>query len=363
MSSLYLSFISSFSFLYSSFISFISSFTSLSFLTFLVPHLTFRISSLKKYTMSDDDYLRQMEIQRRNFEAQFGDLESMGFEDKLKNAQKESESESESDDSSDDFAKFDSDDDNNSLSSDSENSEEDYQSESEDEAPKVVTLSTSFTSTPNLTSKKDRNLLKAGRAPTLAEIAAREAAALKLTKKQQEQAQKEDDENLENDLKLQRLLQESHILAHQMEYSGADVTLQTLDYEDPTGKARKRALTQRMREISATNSSSKGNPRVLEKMPMNMRKGMVKARDARIAKYEREARDAGIVLSKVKKGEVRDMSFGKGVTLASDRLGQGKKVQKKKRDRGLKINGVGRNTRNGLVIDQKDIDRINNKKR
>ena len=32
----------------------------------------------------DDEYIKALEIQRRNFEAQFGSIEDMGFEDKSK---------------------------------------------------------------------------------------------------------------------------------------------------------------------------------------------------------------------------------------------------------------------------------------
>lgn len=35
-------------------------------------------------TLDDDDYIKQMELQRKAFESQFGSLESMGFEDKTK---------------------------------------------------------------------------------------------------------------------------------------------------------------------------------------------------------------------------------------------------------------------------------------
>lgn len=94
-----------------------------------------------------------------------------------------------------------------------------------------------------------------------------------------------------------------------------------------------------------------------------MRKGMIASRERQIAKYEEEARNAGIILSKVKKGELRDIKQGKGSTLASDRLGTGKKTSKKIRDRGLKINSIGRSTRNGLIISQQEIDKINNQGR
>lgn len=315
--------------------------------------------------MSDDAYLQALEVQRRNFEAQFGSIEEMGFSDKSKQPE-----ESLLEDSGD-FEGFD--DENLDISSSDENSENladrdssgsEHVSEEEAEiAPKVVRLNLSLGAPQTALSRKEQRLLRAGRAPTLVELEKKEQELSKTTKKQSQQAAKEDEDNLENDLKLQRLLKESHILAHQAEHSGADLTLQTLDYEAPVGNARKRTLDARIRGLSATNSATGGMPKKLENMPMSMRKGMIQARDRKIAKYEEEARNAGIILSKVRKGGVRELNIGKGATLSSDRLGSGKKATRQYRDRGLKIHAVGKSTRNGLIIPQADIDRINQKDR
>lgn len=307
--------------------------------------------------MADDDY---MEIQRRIFEQQFGSLESLGYEDRSKvdgSRSSESESSGESDSESDEHDEMDSE--MSSGDSDSEENDESEESEDSDEEPQVVRLETSHT--PVIQSKQDRKLARLGRAPTLEEIDRKNRELEKLTKKQQAKAAQEDADNLQNDLKLQRLLSESHILAHNMDFSGADLTLQTLDYEAPIGNARRRILDQRIRQAAATNSSTKGMPKKLEKMPMNMRKGMINARERRVTEYEREAREAGIVLSKVKKGELRNLDSGRGATVSSDRLGVGKKQTKRVRDRGLRIHSVGKSTRNGLRISQQDIDRITNK--
>lgn len=312
--------------------------------------------------MSEDEYLKGLEIQRRNFEAQFGSLETLGYEDKLKIAEASDEEEEDEDEL--ELHGFESNEDNSGSSE--EDSDSDLASDSEEEievavVPKVVKLNDPHSAnTLPITSKADKKLLRSGRAPTLAEIAKRERE-LQMINKSSRKAVKEDDDNLENDLKLQRLLLESHILANKVEYSGADVTLQTLDFEEPTGNARRRTLDSRLRNISAVNSSTNGLPKALEKMPMSMRKGMVNSRDRKIAKYEQEAKDAGIILSKVKKGDLRNINLGKGSTLASDRLGTGKKVDKRMRDRGLKIHSIGKSTRNGLIISKDEIDRINRK--
>lgn len=310
--------------------------------------------------MEDKDYADALEIQRRNFEKQFGTLEEMGFEDKSKTDEIPTDS-SDEDNSNEEFGGFDSNDSENEDDLDLERKIEVSNPKQKKAQAKVVKISDFGAASAPLVSKKDRKLLRDGRIPTIAEMEKKEQLASKLTKKQQEKAIKEDDDNLENDLKLQRLLQESHILANNLEYSGVDVTLDTLDFDAPTGKARKRTLDSRLRTISAINSSTGGQPSKLEKMPMSMRKGMNKSRYLKVAKYEEEARNAGIILSKVKKGELRDISSGKGTTLASDRLGTGKSKVKKNRDKGLKIHSVGRSTRNGLVISQSEIDRINGK--
>ena len=314
-------------------------------------------------TMADDEYMKALELQRRNFEAQFGSLELLGYEDKSKSAEN---NHTDSNDSSDEFGGF-SDDGDDSSTTVSESSDDD----SEDgeglalvhgkpgtKKPKEVTVvKISETMQAPPVSKAEVRMARSGRAPTMKELAEKE----KRKPGPKQVSSKEDQDNLDNDLKLQRLLSESHILSNLMAHSGADLTLQTIDFEDPTGKARRRAIDSRIRQLAATNSATGGLPKTLEKMPMSMRKGMIRKRDNRISKYEEEAKNAGIVLSKVKKGQVRDLVSSKGSTLVSDRLGTGKKTKSTKRDKGLKINSIGRSTRNGLMISQEEIDRIGGK--
>ncbi|KAI3406675.2 FAF1 [Candida oxycetoniae] len=313
--------------------------------------------------MSDDlEYLKALEVQRRNFESQFGSVEELGYRDLSKQVSESDEETKEEFSERSDSEKSD--------ESDSEFDDEyQYQEEpvkNNGVIPQVVrlnsgadtSLSPSSLSTHSvIANKRERKLLKSGRAPTLSEIEAQTANL----KQRAAKTDSEEISNLENDLKLQRLLKESHILASAAnEFSGADLTLQTLDYDDPTGRARKRILQSRISELTQLN---RGKDKKLESMPMNMRKNMIAKRDLRVAQYERNAKDAGIVLPKTKNGEVRDLKAGKGVTLTSDRLGNGiRKSNKKidKRERGLKINGIGRSTKNGLIISPSDIQRINN---
>ncbi|CAM9014867.1 unnamed protein product [Wickerhamomyces anomalus] len=249
---------------------------------------------------NDDDaeYLRQIEIQRRNFEAQFGSIEEMGYEDKTKVSDTES------------------------LSSDDD--DDDEESDSDDELISGMVKLHHYSQKSKPTIEKPKT--------------------------------KEDKENFDNDLELQRFLNESHILSNfKNKESGADLTLQTLDHEEPIGAANRHILQSRLQKLSSVNGVAKKN---LTKMPMSIRKGMVKNRIEKIAKFEKDAKEGDIILSKVKKGELRDIG---GSVSISERIGTGLKNNKKlkHRDRGLKIQSVGKSTRNGLIISQREIDRIN----
>ncbi|QLQ80530.1 hypothetical protein HG537_0D05310 [Torulaspora globosa] len=265
--------------------------------------------------MSDDD--RLLEIQRRAFESQFGSLESMGFQDKTKN-QAESENENESENESD--------------SENGSESESESDGESGEPQPRVIRFN-ELRDDYVPSSKKEQRLLRSGK-PLRA-------------------APDDDDErqNLKNDIELQRFLKESNLLS-------------ALD-DSNAGKARSRTLEMRLRELSETNGSeTKLNK--LEKMPIQIRKGMVAKHLQRIKKHETEAHAGGVVLSRVKRGQFRKIDK----TYRNDlerRIGTSIKTRQslsnKPRQRGLKINTVGKSTRNGLVITKNEIARVNGHKR
>jgi len=149
--------------------------------------------------------------------------------------------------------------------------------------------------------------------------------------------------------------------------SGVDLTLKSMNdtnvvYQDDqvSGKSRMRTLEMRLGQLSETNGhNNKINK--LEKVPMQIRRGMIKKHVGRIKQYEQDAADGGIILSKVKKGQFRkiEATYKKDI---ERRIGQSIKSQDKerqtKRQRGLKIQSVGRSTRNGLIISKDDISRI-----
>jgi hypothetical protein len=92
-------------------------------------------------------------------------------------------------------------------------------------------------------------------------------------------------QNLKNDLALQRLLSESHLLSAT---ASADV--------NPTGKTRHKALDMRLQSLG-----SKTSIFVQEKMPMSFRKGIDKKKRDREEKRRKEAKEAGIVLEAVER--------------------------------------------------------------
>lgn len=285
----------------------------------------------------------ELEVQRRAFEAQFGSLESMGFEDKTKRAE-ESET---SDESSNDDGREESDereDNSEDESQDEEEKEEDDEDEvSEEESqPRVIKFQgPSDDYTP--ISKKEQRLLRSGK-PLRQEKSSEPV-----------EESSEEDENLKNDIELQRFLKESHLL------SALGNGTANVNDDSVIGKARARTLEMRLRGLSETN----GRSTTLEKMPVNVRKGMIKKHRKRIEKHETEAKEGGIVLHNVKKGQFRQIDH----THRNDierRIGSSIKKQQeqrnKRRQRGLRIQSVGKSTRNGLRISQQDIDRINNRK-
>ncbi|AAS51798.1 ADL122Cp [Eremothecium gossypii ATCC 10895] len=301
--------------------------------------------------MSDnEEYMQQLEAQRRAFEAQFGSLEDMGYVDKTRAAQSNDTSTSASESDSDPESEGDA---RSGQSESDEQSEMDGASASSDDeaahTPRVISFrapSDAYSGP----SPRELRRIRSGKAPGLETEPAPKSAA----------ADRDEKQLLEQDIELQRFLQESHIFAAlNSQPSGADLTLRTIDNPayaggEVIGKARARTLEMRLNALSATN----GAARTLETVPMNIRKGMVSKHRSRIREHEQLARDSGTVLAKVRRGEFRkiDATYKKdierriGTTIkAADR------ARKKHRDRAPRIHAVGKSTRNGLVISPKEI--------
>lgn len=128
-------------------------------------------------------------------------------------------------------------------------------------------------------------------------------------------------QNLKNDLALQRLLTESHLLRKDPNSNAAETL-------NPSGKNRHKALDLRLQSLGSKTSVFKQ-----AKMPMAHRKGMVEKAQEREAKRRREARESGVVLEKEKRKV---------------------KVQGK-RERGVGGPGVGKFKGGMLTLSRKDI--------
>lgn len=213
------------------------------------------------------------------------------------------------------------------------------------------------------TSKKptetEKKLRKSGKPITLAELKKKKQDALK---EQMKNSKKDPTsaKDFKDDLELQRLLDESHILKNlaneRRNISGAELTLKTLN--DPIiGKARVRTLDSRINQLASINGDEKKLNK-LEKIPMKIRQGMIKAQTERIDKFETDARENGIIMSKNKKGHFRSLDNDNAFIAKDKMIGKNLKSTNRIRDRGLKIQSVGRSTRNGLVLSTNDIERI-----
>jgi hypothetical protein len=96
-----------------------------------------------------------------------------------------------------------------------------------------------------------------------------------------------DDSNLQNDLALQRLLKESHLLdATTFSASGSASSA-------PEGAARLKALDMRIRDLGGKKSHL-----AQERMPIAFRKGMVSKASEREDKRRTEAKENGIILER-----------------------------------------------------------------
>ncbi|ODV58256.1 Faf1p ASCRUDRAFT_77962 [Ascoidea rubescens DSM 1968] len=322
-------------------------------------------------TKEDKEYLRLLEIQRKNFEAQFEPVD-FGFKN---NDSSHTESLSSNDESSDEQ---DNTTDDNSFLSDSIESEDEEFKGFDDVVPeksiqkqqyKPVVVKFNDNQNRTIVSKEDKKLSKLGRIPDINTI--NKQKTIKSINKLEESIKSEDVnemENLKNDVQLQKLLSESHILSSGIlsnTYSGVDVTLKTINenFHDgqPVGKLKLKAMHQKLSNLSEDSSRKK-----LDKVPMKIRKEMKKKQIQRIQNHESMAKEGGIVLAKNKKYELRDLDLSNSskITLKSDKIGKytlGKKQLKEKnkvRSRGLKINSLGKFTKNGLQLSKKDIDRI-----
>lgn len=310
--------------------------------------------------IEDDEFKRQMEIQRLAFERQFGSLEEMGFEDETKKPESDTSSESEEEEEdSEGLAQ--------SGSGESEHEEFDSDLELDVEEqhdaepvvrkkePKVISFGNTIKdevdqfSGVKLTEKMIKQM----------QNTKKQASKEKPDHQSDDYDEETERKNLQNDIELQNFIRDSHLLNS---FGGSNFN----SSKDVVGKARMKVMESQMKTLISHNNhiSNKSKTNIvdkLEKVPVNIRKGMISKHKKRIEKYEADARDNGIVLAKQAKGAFRKIDF----TYKKDierRIGKGIKANMSKnsvmRDKGLKINAIGRSSRNGLVISKNEIKKV-----
>lgn len=283
---------------------------------------------------------------RLAFEAQFGHVEGLKEDDK-----EDEDSESESDDNNDDF------DDNEDLvelsktyverpsddEMDTESEKEEEEETKKEEGPVIVRFTGSDRSTRDFNEKAEKKRFMSKKTP-LSEVQKEEKEKL-LSETQRrvpktKEEEEEEKEDLQNDVALQRLINESSILhsqAAQSSFSGADISF--LD-DGPIGKARLKTLTSRIESLGGKHIPLQKN------MPMLTRK-MVNSKFQNKVKAEQEhAQEAGIILAK---------------TAPVDNRFAIRKKKVVKRDRGLKINSVGKSTAGGIKLSKHEIRKFGGK--
>lgn len=322
---------------------------------------------------SESEFEQQLQLQRLAFERQFGTLEEMGFEDATKNAESEEEEEEADASSSEDLE------DKLSLNNhSSDDNEQDSENEvsvgsttrrhknlniaaetNKQKGPKVISFGDALQNDVDNGSriKLTESIIKKMQNKNKPQPPKKRNAAEEASDKEEEEAERK---NMQNDIELQNFIRDSHLLNS---FGGSDVNSSS----DVVGKARMKVMESQMKNLVSQNNhiSQKNKNRLvdgLEKVPVNIRKGMITKHMKRISKYEEDAKDNGIVLAKQAKGSYRKLEF----TYKKDierRIGKGIKSKINKapviRDKGLRISAVGRSTRNGLIISKNDINKIN----
>lgn len=149
-----------------------------------------------------------------------------------------------------------------------------------------------------------------------------------------EETQKEEQSNLNDDLALQRMISESHILHERpkgQEFSGADIS----GAQDPLENAGKLRLKILEHRLGQAGGGQRG-----QRMPQAMAVGIKKKSASRKQKTKEEARDAGIILAKER--------FAKS--------------KNRVRDKGLKINAIGKASEHGIYVSPAEIARMTSRR-
>ncbi|KAK3996073.1 hypothetical protein QBC44DRAFT_6479 [Cladorrhinum sp. PSN332] len=260
----------------------------------------------RKSRASDDDVVDAQEALRRHFEARFKPIAiapavasraaQAGEEDS--NSDKEEE---EDDDDDGDYSGPDSDDVWGGVSGDGDEDEDEDEEDDDADTPPTVEIVDHSSSAPKVAtmSKKELKAYLSSRPPSHSTLAAQPSSSTKSKKASGDDDQPEDSAAfLANDLALQRLIAESHILSaaggnasHWQSSAAADSAANTRAFA--AGRTAKRTTDLRFQALGAKDSIL-----AQAKMPMSMRKGIVGTATAKDSKRRREAKENGIILER-----------------------------------------------------------------
>ncbi|KAG8161788.1 hypothetical protein KVR01_008775 [Diaporthe batatas] len=229
-----------------------------------------------------------------------------------------------------------------------------HQIEVVDYSKPTPSLSTLTPQTALMTKREMRAYLSSRPPESAVSPAAAAGSSGKARSKQQQQQQQgdggEDPQNedsrslLKNDLELQRLISESHILSATNPFNAA--TSGATAPSKAFSEGRTRALTTDLRLQRLGSSGSIFNSQ--KKMPMNVRKGILGAKAAREEKRRREAKENGIILERERPDEAKGKGKGTGKKAGGRRQGRGS-------DLPVDMPGMGRMKGGELRLSKRDV--------
>lgn len=262
----------------------------------------------KSRSSEDDEVVDAQEALRRHFEARFKPLAvapvaafRAAKQKNEKDSNSDSDSEEDEDEDEDDYSGSDSDDGWGGVS---DNEHDNSDEEDEDtETPPTVEIVDHSSSGPKVEkmSKKELKAYLSSRPPSHSTSEAQSTSSIKSKKSEngEDDDQPEDSAAfLANDLALQRLIAESHILSaaggnasHWQSSAAANTAANTRTFA--AGRTAKKTTDLRFQALGAKDSIL-----TQAKMPMAMRKGIQSTAAARESKRRREAKENGIILER-----------------------------------------------------------------
>ncbi|KKZ59949.1 hypothetical protein EMCG_05240 [[Emmonsia] crescens] len=273
-------------------------------------------SDLQSPSSSADE---AQDILRKVFEARFGPVEALVKP--IATRPEETSHPSSSEEDGDEWE---------GLSDEADNDNDDDKHQSAE----VVEHTTSWDSAKDILDKQARKTFMTSKPPSSSK-AARNSIKTKTSgavgNATEDQAM--DAENLKNDLALQRLLKESHLL-------------ESADDLNPTGANRHRAIDLRMQSAGAKSSLF-----TQTKMPMSHRKGIIGKATKKEETRRREAKENGIILERP--------SFSTGGKNKNGSIGGGAV----RRERGIGGPSIGKFAGGTLLLSKKDISDIQGPRR